>query len=70
MATKKSIGKSPATARSRRESLEARREHRQGRNVSTKNPVARAEEQSELQKGKRKTSLHPSAARREKKRRS
>lgn len=61
MATKKSVGKSPITRRGQKASLTARREKTKGRNLSTKNPVARPSEQSELHKGKRKTSLTPRA---------
>ena len=64
MASKKSIARSPATERSRRASQKARQEHRKGRNISTKNPVAQPHEQSELQKGKRKTELKLGTARR------
>jgi hypothetical protein len=57
MATQKSMAKTPATDKSRKESQRDRREHGKGQNISTKNPVARPEEQSQLQRGRRKTPL-------------
>ena len=61
MATKKSVGKSPITRRGQKASLTARHEKSKGRNMSTKNPVARPSEQSELRKVKPKTPFTPHA---------